>query len=233
MSKKDADIIREFLSDKEIVKEIISDLNKEIVYCPILRNIQRELKCGVCAGDVIMFSKLCNEDRNEVFVYLGRILESIITCKLSKKFPVLKDRTSAGDVVTKISQILIWEIKGTSSDNSWQGSTHASSKEDKLINFIGVKYGFNNDVNVFDLISGKDEFIQELFIVVAYNYRFIRVGKASKNNSRTSLYCSIFDYDLLKDQVAWGNFAYPARGIYKKDGTLKKNVKYLVLETAS
>jgi hypothetical protein len=221
--------IRDFFADPAIAKSILKELNEEIGYCPILRNLNRELAKKVIDTDQIKFSELNAEDRNEVFVYLGRILESVLTCTLADRFNVKKDRTSSGDVTI---EDIIWEIKGTSGKNSWTGSTHASKKEDDVIDFIGVKYGINEKVNVFDIMNGTANLIDEIFIGVFDDLTFIRLGEATKNSSRTRLLISVDDYDKVKEQVAWGNVAYPSGGIYKKDGTLKKNVKYLQLETA-
>jgi hypothetical protein len=221
--------IRDFLADPAIVKSIIKKLNERIAYCVTFCNLKFEYDCGVIDSDQIKFSELGAEDRNEVYVYLGRILESVLPCVLVVNFKVKKDRTSSGDTTL---EDITWEIKGTSGDNSWTGSTHASKKEDDLINFIGVKYGINEDVNVFDIMNGTANLIDEIFIGVFDDLTFIRRGSATKSNSRTALSISVHDYDKVKEQVAWGNVAYPSGGIYKKDGTLKKNVKYLQLETA-
>jgi hypothetical protein len=221
--------IHDFLADEQVVKKIVKQLNERIAYCVTLSNLKFEYDCGVIDSNQIKFSELGAEDRNEVYVYLGRILESVLPCVLVVNFKVKKDRTSSGD--TAIEDIT-WEIKGTSGTNSWTGSTHASKKEDDLINFIGVKYAINEDVNVFDIMNGTANLIDEIFIGVFENLTFIRRGSATKNSSRTSLLISVDDYDKVKEQVAWGNVAYPSGGIYKKDGTLKKNVKYLQLETA-
>jgi hypothetical protein len=230
--QKHADLIRDYFSDPTIVNQIVSELNKEIVFCPILRNLQREKSAGVIDASSIKFRDLGSEDRNEVFVYLGRILESVLTCKLTESdynFVVKKDRTSSGDVTINKT---VWEIKGTSGKNSWTGSTHASKKEDDSIDFIGIKYGINEDADVFDVLNGNVQLIAEIFIGVFDNLTFVRNGSATESNSRTSLLISVEDYDKVKNQVAWGNIAYPSGGIYKKDGTLKKNVKYLQLEAA-
>jgi len=230
--QKHADLIRDYFSDPTVVNQIVRELNEEIVFCPILRNLQREKSAGVIDTDSIKFRDLGSEDRNEVYVYLGRILESVLTCKLTESdynFVVKKDRTSSGDVT--INEI-VWEIKGTSGKNSWTGSTHASKKEDDTIDFIGIKYGINEDADVFEILKGNVQLIGEIFIGVFYDLTFVRNGSATKSNSRTSLLISVHDYDKVKEQVAWGNVAYPSGGIYKKDGTLKKNVKYLQLETA-
>ena len=141
-----------------------------------------------------------------------------------------KDRTSSGDVTI---QDVVWEIKGTSGKNSWTGSTHASKKEDDKMNFIGVKYGINENVDVFDILVGHANLIDEIFVGVFENIELVRRGSATKSNSRTSLYIPIETYDIVKEQVAWGNLAYPSGGIYKKDGTLKSNVKYLQFEPAA
>lgn len=230
--QKHADLIRDYFSDPTVVNQIVQELNDEITFCPILRNLQREKDAGVIDTDSIKFRDLGKEDRNEVFVYLGRILESVLTCKLTESdynFVVKKDRTSSGDVT--INEI-VWEIKGTSGDNSWTGSTHATKKEDESMNFIGVRYGLNEDINVFDIFDGKSVLLGKLFIGVFEKINLIRNGKETKNNSRTSLLISVDDYDKVKNQVAWGNVAYPAGGIYKKNGERKKNVKYLQLEVA-
>jgi hypothetical protein len=218
--------IRDFFSDPMIVESIIKELNEEIVYCPILRNLSAELNVGIIDTDQIKFSELGKEDRNEVFVYLGRILERVLTCKLkvSGRFNVKKDRTSSGDLtIEDIDKIIkmIWEIKGTSGNNSWTGSTHASKKEDSSIDFIGIKYGINKNANIFQVISGQVNLIDEIFIGVFDNLTFIRRGSATKSNSRTSLLISVDDYDKVKEQVAWGNFRKPGN-----------NGKYLQLETA-
>ena len=63
------------------------------------------------------------------------------------------------------------------------------------------------------------------------NYSFIRKGSATDSNSRTQLLLSVDDYDLLKNQVAWGNVAYP-QNFLKKNGERNKTVKYLQLECA-
>ena len=146
-----ASTIRDYFSDPNIVAEIVRELNMEIGFCPILRNLKREKDCGVIDDESISFRELGDEDRNEVFVYLGRILESVLTCQLSKcdSFDVKKDRSSSGDVTINGR---IWEIKGTSGKNSWTGSTHATKKEDDKMDFIGIKYGLNEDANVFDIL---------------------------------------------------------------------------------
>lgn len=212
--------IRDFFSDPKIIDEIVKELNSEISFCPILRNLQREKSFGVIDNDSIRFRKLGKEDRNEVFVYLGRILESVLTCKLasSGRWDVKKDRSSSGDVTI---DGIIWEIKGTSGNNSWTGSTHATKKENVLIDFIGVKYGINEDINVFDIFTGEAKLLNEIFIGVFDNLRFIRRGSATQSNSRTALLISVDDYDTVKEQVAWGNFKLPQR-----------NGKYLQLEPA-
>lgn len=211
--------IRDFFADPAIAKSILKELNEEIGYCPILRNLNRELAKKVIDTDQIKFSELGAEDRNEVFVYLGRILESVLTCTLADRFNVKKDRTSSGDVTIEYA---IWEIKGTSGKNSWTGSTHASKKEDDVIDFIGVKYGINENANVFQVTSAQVNLIDEIFIGVFDNLNFIRRGSATKSNSRTSLLISVDDYDKVKEQVAWGNFRIPNR-----------NGKYLQFEPAA
>jgi len=211
--------IRDFFADPAIAKSILNELNGEIGYCPILRNLNRELAKKVIDTDQIKFSELGAEDRNEVFVYLGRILESVLTCTLADRFNVKKDRTSSGDVTI---EDVIWEIKGTSGNNSWTGSTHASKKEDDVIDFIGVKYGINENANVFQVTSAQVNLIDEIFIGVFDDLTFIRRGSATKSNSRTSLLISVHDYDKVKEQVAWGNFRIPNR-----------NGKYLQFEPAA
>jgi hypothetical protein len=210
--------IRNFFSDPQVVQQIREELNREISYCPILRNLKREIDAGVAPSDKIKFCDLGSEDRNEVYVYLGRILESVLTCKLASHFEVLKDRTSAGDVIINSR---VWEIKGTSGINSWTGSTHASKKEDDSLDFIGVKYGIDENADVYDILEGNSDLIAEIFIGVFENLNFIRRGSATKSNSRTSLLISVEDYDIVKGQVAWGNFRIPQR-----------NGKYLQFETA-
>jgi hypothetical protein len=212
--------IRDFFSDPKVIEDIVRELNMEISFCPILRNLQREKSCGVIDNDRITFRELGKEDRNEVFVYLGRILESVLTCKLAATghWDVKKDRSSSGDVTI---DNVIWEIKGTSGDNSWTGSTHATKKEDKPMDFIGVKYGLNEDINVFDIFTGHAKLLNEIFVGVFEKLTFIRRGNATKSSSRTSLLISVDDYDTVKEQVAWGNFRLPQR-----------NGKYLQLETA-
>lgn len=211
--------IRDFFANSQVAKAILQELNEEITYCPILRNLKREYVKKVIDSDAIKFSELGAEDRNEVYVYLGRILESVLTCALADNFKVKKDRTSSGDVTVND---IIWEIKGTSGKNSWTGSTHASKKEDDTIDFIGVKYGINEDVNVFDIMNGTANLIDEIFIGVFDDLTFIRRGSATKSNSRTSLLISVDDYDKVKEQVAWGNFRLPNR-----------NGKYLQFEPAA
>lgn len=217
-----ASLIRERFADQSVVRGIVKELNEEVTYCPILRNLKREYGAEVIdAPTNITFRELDSEDRNEVFVYLGRILESVLTCQLAQyesEFKVRKDRNSSGDVTINGK---IWEIKGTSGKNSWTGSTHASKKEDKEIDFIGIKYGINEDANIFDVLNGVVGLIDTIFIGVFEQLQFIRRGSATKSNSRTSLLISIDDYDIVKEQVAWGNFRIP-----------RNNGKYLQLEAA-
>ena len=211
--------IRDYFANSQVAKSILQELNEEITYCPILRNLKREYVKKVIDSDAIKFSELGAEDRNEVYVYLGRILESVLTCSLADKFNVKKDRTSSGDVTI---EDVIWEIKGTSGNNSWTGSTHASKKEDDKIDFIGVKYGINENANVFQIMDNTAKLIDEIFIGVFDDLTFIRRGSATKSNSRTSLLISVGDYDKVKEQVAWGNFRLPNR-----------NGKYLQFEPAA
>jgi|TARA_B100000035_G_scaffold261169_1_gene232215 hypothetical protein len=215
-----AQAIRDYFSEPEIVADIVKELNQEIALCTIFRNLKREYDHGVTDAPLMTFRELNAEDRNEVFVYLGRLLESVLTCKLSLRrgFKVSKDRNSSGDVV--INDI-IWEIKGTTGNNSWTGSTHATKKEDDGMNFIGVKYGINEDTKVFDIINGVEGLIGEIFIGVFEKLNFVRKGSATQSNSRTSLLISLDDYDTVKEQVCWGNFRIPQR-----------NGKYLQLEPA-
>ena len=211
--------LRDYLNDGKIVKSILKELNQEIAYCPILRNLKREFAKKVIDTANIKFSDLNSEDRNEVFVYLGRILESVLTCVLADKFNVKKDRTSSGDITI---EDVVWEIKGTSSNNSWTGSTHASKKEIGSLHFMGIKYKINEDADVFEILSGNSNLIDEIFIGVFENLNFIRRGFADGSNSRTSLKISVDDYEVVKEQVAWGNFRVPQR-----------NGKYLQFETAA
>ena len=91
--------IRTTLARLDVVDSIKEVLNSEICYCPILRNLQREYDANVINNNTTRFRDLGTEDRNEVFVYLGRILESVITCELARfGLDVSKDRTSSGDV---------------------------------------------------------------------------------------------------------------------------------------
>ena len=211
--------IRATFSDPPMVMRIKKELNEEICYCPILRNLNRELKSGVIYTTELKFKDLGAEDRNEVFVYLGRILESVLTCQLSEAgYSVKKDRSSSGDLTITED---IWEIKGTSGKNSWTGSTHASMKEDKAMDFIGIKYGIDEDANVFDVLNGTVELIPHIFIGVFEQLNFIRRGSATKSNSRTSLLISVDDYAIVKNQVAWGDFRLP-----------RNNGKYLQLIAA-
>ena len=89
------------------------------------------------------------------------------------------------------------------------------------MNFIGVKYGINEDTKVFDIINGVEGLIGEIFIGVFEKLNFVRKGSATQSNSRTSLLISLDDYDTVKEQVCWGNFRIPQR-----------NGKYLQLEPA-
>ena len=213
-----SELIRGCLSSSLVVNALKKELNEEVTYCPILRNLRREYNTDVIdAPTNITFRELDKEDRNEVFVYLGRILESVITCQLAQyDFKVRKDRTSSGDVTINGK---IWEIKGTSGNNSWTGSTHASKKEDKPMDFIGIKYGINEDANIFDVLNGVVGLIDALFIGVFDQLYFIRRGSATKSNSRTSLLISVNDYAIVNEEVAWGNFRIP-----------RNNGKYLQLE---
>ena len=215
-----ASTIRDYFSDPNIVAEIVRELNMEIGFCPILRNLKREKDCGVIDDESISFRELGAEDRNEVFVYLGRILESVLTCQLSKcdSFDVKKDRSSSGDVTINGR---IWEIKGTSGKNSWTGSTHATKKEDDKMDFIGIKYGLNEDANVFDIFTGNAKLTEEIFIGVFDQIELIRRGSATQSNSRTSLLIGIDEYESVKEQIAWGWLKKPAR-----------NGKYLQLVAA-
>ena len=212
--------VRDYFSDPVVVSNIVFELNTEIGFCPILRNLKREKDCGVIDNDSITFRQLGSEDRNEVFVYLGRILESVLTCQLAKcdSFDVKKDRSSSGDVTINGR---IWEIKGTSGKNSWTGSTHATKKEDDKMDFIGIKYGLNEDINVFDIFSGDAKLLEEIFIGVFDQIELIRRGSATQSNSRTSLLIGIDEYESVKEQIAWGWLKKPAR-----------NGKYLQLVAA-
>ena len=202
--------VRDYFSDPDVVSSIVFELNTEIGFCPILRNLKREKDCGVIDNNSITFRELGSEDRNEVFVYLGRILESVLTCQLAKcdSFVVKKDRSSSGDVTINGR---IWEIKGTSGKNSWTGSTHATKKEDDKMDFIGIKYGLNEDFNVFDIFNGDAKLLEEIFIGVFDQIELIRRGSATQSNSRTSLLIGVDEYETVKEQVAWGWFKKPAR----------------------
>lgn len=227
--KQVCDLVREYLSRPEVAAKIISELNREIVFCPILRNIERERNKGIIDVCTLKFSDLPDEDTNEVWVYLGRILESIITCLLVDSgygFVVKKDRTSSGDLTINL---WIFEVKGTSGTNCWTGSTHATKKETQSMNFIGVRYGIIKDVDVFDVLNNRSDLIDNIFIGVFHQVKFIRRGSASDNSSRTQLSLDVEDYDVLKDQVAYGKLGFPGGSLYKKNGEKKsrQNCAYL------
>ena len=76
-----AQAIRDYFSEPEIVADIVKELNQEIALCTIFRNLKREYDHGVTDAPLMTFRELNAEDRNEVFVYLGRLLESVLTCK--------------------------------------------------------------------------------------------------------------------------------------------------------
>ena len=50
--------IRDYFSDPNIVAEIVRELNMEIGFCPILRNLKREKDCGVIDDESISFREL-------------------------------------------------------------------------------------------------------------------------------------------------------------------------------
>lgn len=219
--KQVCDLVREFLSRPKVVADIIATLNREIVFCPIIRNIGRERDKGIIKVCTLKYSDLCKEDRNEISVYLGRILESIITCLLVDSgygFEIEKDRTSSGDLTINL---WIYEVKGTIKESGWTGSTHATKKESKLMNFIGVRYGIIDGVDVFDVLNNRSDLIDNIFIGVFHQVKMIRTGTASDNSSRTELRLDVEDYDVLKDQVAYGKLGFPGGSLYKKNGQKK------------
>ena len=56
--------VRNTLSDWRVVKEIKEELNQEICYCPILRNLEREYSNNVIDNREVKFRDLGAEDRN-------------------------------------------------------------------------------------------------------------------------------------------------------------------------
>ena len=86
----------------------------------------------------------------------------------------------------------------------------------------GIKYGIDEDADVFKVLSGDVKLIPNIFIGVFEQLEFIRRGKETSNNSRTSLLISKEDYDIVKEQIAWGSFKKSPR----------KNSKYLELIAA-
>ena len=89
------------------------------------------------------------------------------------------------------------------------------------MDFIGIKYGLNEDANVFDIFTGNAKLIEEIFIGVFDQIELIRRGSATQSNSRTSLLIGIDEYESVKEQIAWGWLKKPAR-----------NGKYLQLVAA-
>ena len=87
------------------------------------------------------------------------------------------------------------------------------------MDFIGIKYGINEDANIFDVLNGVVGLIDALLIGVFDQLYFILRGSATKSNSRTSLLISGNDYAIVNEEVAWGNFRIP-----------RNNGKYLQLE---
>ena len=84
----------------------------------------------------------------------------------------------------------------------WFYSRH-QERDDKM-DFIGIKYGLNEDANVFDIFTGNAKLIEEIFIGVFDQIELIRRGSATQSNSRTSLLIGIDEYESVKEQIAWG-----------------------------
>ena len=227
-----ANIIREQLSNVEVVQELQDELNKEIQYSSILRGVARKRDAGIIHDSCIKFCDLPDERKNETYVYLGRSLEDILLQTLSRveDLIVRDDRSSSGDLVIgnktyETPSFNIWEEKGTSGEYSWTGSTHATRKEDQPMNFLGIKYDINKEVNIFNVIDGHADLVKGLFIGVFEDLKLVRKGTATSSSSRTSLMISIDDYEKVKEEVAWGTFRLP-KGSFKKDGS-RGNAKYL------
>ena len=219
--------ILNYYRDPQVVAELLKRLNKRVLNCPTLLNLIDARDAGLIEKqEVIKFGDLNKEDRNVVSVYLGRLLEVQFACLLarSKTLKVMLDRSSSGDLTIEslVDQMIkeILEIKGTVSKDGWNGSTHASKKEDKPMNFVGVRYGIDNDRNLWDVINGDVDLIDGLFIGIFYQLQFIRCGKATKSNSRTSLHIHIDEYDNRESEVAWGKFKLP-RGAFKNESVYK------------
>lgn len=217
--------IRDHFSDPKVVKKILGTLNHRISReCPNIVNLKYSLEHKIIDNSCIKFRDFPRESLNEVYVSLGRILENVIECSLAMAgFDVKSERSSSGDMLVKnLIERLLWEIKGTSAHDQWTGSTHASKKENIPMNFLGVGYGLNRDINLFDLLDGKVNLIDKIFIGVFENIQLIRIGTHSENSSRTSLKISVDDYETVKEQAAWGWIKKP-----------RKSQKYLHFETVA
>ena len=218
--------VLEYYRDPLVVAELQERLNTRVLNCPVLLNLTDSRDAGLIEDEKVeclTFGDLNKEDRNEISVYLGRILEVQFACLLARcdTFTVALDRSSSGDLSIRrelLKEIL--ECKGTVSKDGWNGSTHASKKEDKPMNFVGVRYGIDNERNLWDVINGNIDLIDGLFIGVFSQLQFIRKGTATKSNSRTSLHIHIDQYETRQDEVAWGKFKLP-QGAFKNKKVYK------------
>lgn len=219
-----SDDLRDFFSNPKNVDILLNKLNTKIARCcPRIESLQEKFEKKILKTRQFTFNDLGKEFKNEVYVYLGRALEDYSVILLADQFYVEEVNSSDGDLIIGNNlQRLLWELKGTSQTDSWTGSTHATRKEDKPMNFLGFGYNINKEANLFDLIDGNVRLIDELFIGVFENLTLVRHGEASESSSRTKLRIPVADYDVVKKQVAWGNFRQ-----------FRKNQTYLHFETAA
>jgi len=193
---------------------ILSELNESIIHSPIIYNFKKDFLAGIIDTDNITYSSIGNEEALKISVDLGKNLESVIPRTLKKYGidDVKKFNDSIGDI--KVEGVS-WEIKGTSSVNntSWTGATHSTGKEHNTMNFIGVRYQINKNVNLLDVYDRKSDLITNLIIVVIEELKFNRNGIEKNNSSYTCLQIPVENYQKVEKGLVCGK--------------IKKNQKYL------
>ncbi len=189
---------------RELVPEIISDMNEELLQDRIIRFWKRKDANLTLREFVDKYWEDKSEFAVDLGVSFGKIFEFYLPIFLSEKgYPVEPKFTSKGDMkITVNGKESNSEIK-TGRGKFIQGATHSPKEKDPL-NLIQVLWDCYWDKTLNEILE-DGQFISEMNICVFENVVVDSVGEHSNNNSRTTLRFPKSLYNTCLDACIFGS----------------------------
>lgn len=192
--------LNQIISDN--FEEIITNLNQEILNFRILRLWKKtnpdwnliELRDHFWTD-----AKGKKEFATDLGVEFGKMFELFLPIYLHEKgYDCVPSFNSEGDLILEGKS---YELK-TGQGDDIQGATH-SPKEDKPMNLVQVLWEFDKQQSLNTLLETKG-FISMMNLCVLDSVKIIRIGKESKNNSRTTYKFPKEMTDIIVENTVFG-----------------------------